>query len=61
MNATDIIEQYKLLPENEQAKVAEFIESDAKAKVRYADNETALTAAKKIFEQQPDLFHRLAQ
>lgn len=61
MNATDVIQQYKLLPEIEQAKVAEFIQSSATGTVRYANDESVLATAKQVFDQHPELFHRLAQ
>jgi len=61
MNAVELIEQFKRLPQSEQGKVVEFIQRDASAKVRYADDKTALAAAKEVFEEHPELFRKLAQ
>lgn len=61
MNAREVIEQFKRLPEDEQGKVIEFIQQDTSVKMRYADNEAALEAAKTVFSEHPELFRRLAQ
>ena len=61
MNAMEVIDQFKRLPQEEQGKVVEFIQQDRSAKVRYADDEAAMTAAKAVFGEHPELFRKLAQ
>ena len=61
MNAMEVIEQFKRLPQDEQGKVVEFIQQDVSAKVRYADDEAAMAAAKAVFGEHPELFRKLAQ
>ncbi|MGK0456316.1 MAG: hypothetical protein ACJAUA_000614, partial [Zhongshania aliphaticivorans] len=45
MNAMEVINQFKRLPENEQGKVVEFIRKDNSSKVCYADDEAAQATA----------------
>jgi hypothetical protein len=61
MNAMEVIDQFKRLPENEQGKVVEFIRKDSSSKVRYADDEAAQAAAEAVFNEHPELFRKLAQ
>jgi hypothetical protein len=61
MNALEVIEQFKRLPQNEQGKVVEFIQQDVSAKVRHADDEAAMAAARAVFGEHPELFRKLAQ
>jgi len=61
MNAMEVIDQFKRLPEDEQGKVVEFIRKDSSAKVRYADDEAAQAAAEAVFGEHPELFRKLAQ
>ena len=61
MNAMEVIDQFKRLPEDEQGKVVEFIRKNSSAKVRYADDDAALAAADAVFAEHPELFRKLAQ
>lgn len=61
MNAREVIKQFKRLPKEEQGKVVAFIQQDRSAKVRYADDEAAMTAARAVFGEHPELFRKLAQ
>jgi len=61
MNAMEVIDQFKRLPEDEQGKVVEFIRKDSSAKVRYADDEAAQTAVEAVFGEHPELFRKLAR
>jgi hypothetical protein len=61
MNAMEVIDQFKRLPEDEQGKVVEFIRKDSSAKVRYADDEAAKAAAEAVFGEHPELFRKLSQ
>lgn len=61
MNAMEVIDQFKRLSREEQSKVVEFIQKDCSAKVRYAGDEAAMTAAKAVFGEHPELFRKLAQ
>lgn len=61
MNAMEVIEQFKRLPQLEKAKVVEFIQQEDSTKVRYADDEDAMAAAKAVLGEHPELFRKLAQ
>ena len=61
MDAMEVINQFKRLPREEQGKVVEFIQQDRSAKVRYADDKAAMTAARAVFDEHPELFRKLAQ
>jgi len=61
VNAMEVIDQIKRLPEDEQGKVVEFIRKDSSAKVRYADDDAAQAAAEAVFSEHPELFRKLAQ
>ncbi|MGK0309626.1 MAG: hypothetical protein ACJAYS_000448 [Lentimonas sp.] len=68
MNAMEVINQFKRLPENEQGKVVEFIRKDNSSKVCYADDEAAQATAEAaqataeaVFNEHPELFRKLAQ
>ena len=61
MNAMEVIDQFKRLPEEEQGKVVAFIRQDCSTKVRYADDNAAMTAARAVFDEHPELFRKLAQ
>ncbi|MBC2595406.1 hypothetical protein H5P28_14150 [Ruficoccus amylovorans] len=61
MNALEVIEQFKRLPQQEQGKVVEFIQQDVSAKVRHADDKAAMAAARAVFDEHPELFRKLAQ
>ena len=61
MNAVEIIEQIKRLPQHERSKVAEFIQQDRSVQVRYADNKAAKAAADEVFAEHPELFRKLAR
>jgi hypothetical protein len=66
MSAAEIIEQIKTLPDNELSEVAEFVRSltaengDA-AKTRYVDPEKARVIASRVFEENAELFRKLAE
>ena len=53
MNALEIIEEIKRLPEDERGKVVEFMRKDRSSKVRYADDEAARAAAEAVFDEPP--------
>jgi hypothetical protein len=61
MNAAEVIDQFKRLPEDEQGKVFEFILKDSSAKVRYADDDAAKAAGEAVFGEHLELFRKLAQ
>lgn len=61
MNAMEVIDQFKRLPENEQGKVVEFIRKDSSSKVLYTNDKAAQAAAEAVFEEHPDLFRKLAE
>jgi hypothetical protein len=61
MNAMEVIDQFKRLPDNEQGKVVEFIRKDISAKVRYAEDDAAKAAGEAVFNEHPELFRKLAQ
>jgi len=61
MKAVDVIKQIKRLPQRERNKVAEFIQQDRAAQVRYADSEAAKAAAEEVFAEHPELFRKLAR
>lgn len=61
MNAMEVIDYFKRLPEDEQGKVVEFIRKDSSTKVRYADDEAAKAAGEAVFGEHPELFRKLAQ
>jgi hypothetical protein len=44
MNATEVIDQFKRLPEDEQGKVVEFIRKDSSTREHYADDDAAKAA-----------------
>jgi len=66
MSAAEIIEQIKALPAEEQSEVAEFVRELAAAKpqsheVRYISVEEAKVIGDRIFENNAELFRKLAQ
>lgn len=66
MSAAEIIKEIKALPAEEQAKVAEFLHNfrpreTAQPQVRYIDPDKAQSIADKIFEENADLFRKLAE
>lgn len=61
MNAVEVIEQIKRLPQHERRKVADFIQQDRLAQIRYADNKAAKAAADEVFAEHPELFRKLAR
>jgi hypothetical protein len=61
MNAVEIIEEIKRLPEEEQEKVIEFARQQQAGQVRYADDATFEAAADKVFKSHSELLHKLAQ
>lgn len=66
MSAAEIIEQIKVLPAEEQAKVAVFVrnltsENGDESKVRYVDPEKVRVIADRIFEENALLFRKLAE
>lgn len=61
MNAVEVIDQFKRLPEDEQGKVLEFIRKDRSTKVRYAADDAAKAAGEAVFREHPELFRKLAQ
>ena len=61
MNAMEVIDQFKRLPEDEQGKVVEFIRKESSAKVRYAADDDARAAGEAVFSEHPELFRKLAQ
>ena len=61
MDAMEVIDHFKRLPEEEQGKVVEFIRKDSSAKMRYADDEAAKAAGEAVFNEHPELFRKLAQ
>jgi len=61
MNAAEIIEEYKRLPDKEKGKVVEFIRQDNTAQVRYASDQEAKAASEEVFAEHPELFRKLAQ
>ena len=61
MNALEVFEQFKQLPQHEQGKVVEFIQESVSDRLQFARNEDALAAAKAVFDEHPELFRKLAQ
>lgn len=67
MNATEVIEEIKRLPQEERAKVIAFVASqqsesaEGRPRVRHADAVTFEKAAEKVFREHDELFRRLAQ
>lgn len=64
MSAAQIIEQIKALPVNEQVKVREFVQELASTgahPVSYIDREEAREIAGRIFEENAELFRKLAE
>jgi hypothetical protein len=65
MSAIEVIEQIKALPADEQAEVAKFVrelhmDTDA-PQVRYMSAEKARVLSERIFEENAELFRKLAQ
>jgi hypothetical protein len=63
VSATEIIEQIKQLPPDEQAQVAEFVQSlqSQPGQVRYMDEKTFKAAADRVQEKYDDVLRRLAK
>jgi hypothetical protein len=68
MSAAEIIEQIKALPPAEQQAVAEFVESlpsveqaTAQSSIRYADLGRVKAVAEGIFDENGELFRKLAE
>jgi len=61
MNAVEIIEEIKRLPDEEQEKVIAFARQRQVGQIRYADDATFEAAADKVFKSHSDLLHKLAQ
>ena len=61
MNAMEVIDYFKRLPEDEKGKVVEFIRKDSSAKARYVDDDAAKAAGEAVFGEHPELFRKLAQ
>jgi len=61
MDAVQIIEEYKRLPQAEKGKVVEFIRQDSATTVRYASDDAAKAASEEVFAEHPELFRKLAQ
>lgn len=67
MSATQVIDEIKNLPRNEQEVVIAFVEtlraerSAETAEVRYMDAAKAKTISGKIFSEHAELFRKLAQ
>jgi hypothetical protein len=61
MNASEIIEEIKRLPEAEKGKVVEYIRQDSANQVRYASDNAAEAASEEVFAEHPELFRKLAQ
>lgn len=67
VSATEVIEQIKQLPREEQRKVTAFVREmtdareESKAQVRYANDANFDKAADKVLREHADLFRRLAQ
>ena len=62
MNAAEIIQEITHLPEAEQGKVVEFVETLKSTKsVRYIDSASVEKTADKVFREHAPLFEKLAQ
>jgi RNase H-fold protein (predicted Holliday junction resolvase) len=65
MSAAEIIEQIKELSAEDKAKVAEFLRDLAAnrdgSEIKYVDPEKASVIADRVFEENADLFRKLAQ
>ncbi len=67
MSATQVIDEIKSLPRNEQEVVIAFVEklqseiSTEKKQTRYMDPEKAKAISQKVFTDHAELFRRLAQ
>ena len=63
MSAVEVIEQFKQLPQDEQAKVATFVQqqTSAQPKVRYADDATFQEAKAWAFNEHDELLRKLSQ
>lgn len=62
MKAAEIIQEITRLPDTEQGKVVEFVESLKSTKqVRYIDSAAFEKTADKVFREHAPLFEKLAQ
>lgn len=61
MNAVEVIEQIKRLPEQERSKVVEYIQRDLSTKDCHVDDKAAKVAADEVFNEHPELFRKLAR
>jgi molybdopterin synthase catalytic subunit len=65
MDAAQIIEEIRLLPEDEMGRVVEFVEELRSAKsgktARHIDAETFEATAEKVFRDHAPLFEKLAR
>ena len=64
MSATEVIEQIKSLPPDEQAKVAEFLRNHAASRAKTPECNVAeefKKAADQVFTKNAELFRKLAQ
>ena len=61
MSATEIIEQIKALPPEEQARVVEFVSTlNGEPPVRYMDEKTFQAAVDKVFAEHHEVLRKLA-
>ena len=63
MSAVEVIEEYKKLPVDEQAKVTAFVQqqTSAQPKTRYADDATFQEAKAWAFKEHDELLRKLSQ
>jgi hypothetical protein len=62
MKATEVIDQIRALPPEEQAKVVDFIEEvKALQRVRYADRKSFAEAAQWVFTEHAELMRKLGE
>ena len=67
MSASEIIEQIKILPVEEKARIVDFVHQMEAAgllvtrSIRYASREQVKAASEKVFQKHEEVFRRLAQ
>ncbi|WP_269542052.1 hypothetical protein [Cerasicoccus fimbriatus] len=61
MNAAEVIEHFKHLPREEQAKVVDFIRQQDGGEIAFASDNQVQAISEKVFSQHPELFRKLSQ
>ncbi|WP_309385182.1 hypothetical protein [Cerasicoccus frondis] len=61
MNAAEIIDQFKHLPEDQQARVIEFFRHLNTEEVSLATDSETARIGEQVFAEHPELFRKLSQ